>query len=215
MQTIADRVGLSRPALYHHFDSKQEILSALVEEVTIRLANDAVAITISSADKDPLELFQDLVRAHATWILQHPQYFTVLQSEERNLPERLAQLQRNAKRELLEQLRVLLEKGVRMGRFRNVDPTVTALCVFGMCNWTAAWFRPGGRLSEAQVTEMIVDLAVGMVRRPADGRAGQSDDAMAWLSVLTDDVSHLRRVLSAKAEAAPRAPSSKKKAAKS
>ena len=199
MQAIGEAVGLSRPALYHHFESKQDIVSALVEEVTLRTAREAARIAQSSSDKDPMIVYCDLVRAHALWILNHPQHFSVLQYEEKQLPEPLYRLQHTAKRQLLDQLRVVLERGVELGSFKNIDPMITALCVFGMCNSTAEWFKAGGRLSAADVASTLVEFAVGMVRRPEAAQKVRSDDAVSWLDVLVDDVSHLRRVLTAEA----------------
>ena len=195
MQAIAEAVGLSRPALYHHFESKQDIVSALVEEVTVRITQEAARIAESASDSDPMEVFRDLVRAHALWILHRPQHFSVLQYEEKHLPDALHRVQHGSKRQLLDQLRVVLERGVKLGRFKNLDPMITALCIFGMCNSTAEWFKSGGRFGAEAVADMLVDYAVGMVRRPVGDVAVERDDALAWLSVLSDDLSHLRRVL--------------------
>ena len=68
-----------------------------------------------------------------------------------------------------------------------------------MCNSTAEWFKAGGRLSAADVANTLVEFAVGMVRRPEAAQKVRSDDAVSWLDVLVDDVSHLRRVLTAEA----------------
>ena len=195
MQAIAEAVGLSRPALYHHFESKQDIVSALVEEVTLRLTREAARIAESASDSDPMEVFCDLVRAHALWILNRPQHFSVLQYEEKHLPDPLHRIQHGSKRQLLDQLRVVLERGVKLGRFKNLDPMITALCIFGMCNSTAEWFRSDGRLEAAAMADMLVDFAVGMVRRPVSDAGLAQDDALSWLTVLSDDLSHLRRVL--------------------
>ena len=203
MQAIAETVGLSRPALYHHFESKQDIVSALVEEVTLRIKREAARIAQSSAGSDPMEVFRDLVHAHALWILLRPQHFSVLQYEEKHLPDALHRIQQSSKRELLDQLRVVIERGIKLGRFNNVDPMVTALCIFGMCNSTAEWFRSDGRLSAAAVADMLVDYALGMVRRPVSDKAIEQDDALTWLSVISDDLSHLRRVLTAVGAPAP------------
>lgn len=47
LQEIADRVGITKPALYYHFGSKAEILSSLLEPMNTRLEqvlNDAAAL---------------------------------------------------------------------------------------------------------------------------------------------------------------------------
>jgi AcrR family transcriptional regulator len=196
MQEIADAVGLSRPALYYHFTSKDEILTSLVEEVTIRSERETSRI-ISTADKDRVETLRAMVRAHALSILRHRKHFAVLQRDESSLPARIRAVQDRGKRKLLDTFRASIEEGIASGAFRSVDPAVSALCIFGMCSWTVQWFKPGGRLSEEQAADAIADLAVAMLRRPAQ-HDGDRGDAGAWLSVLKDDIAHLERALAAR-----------------
>ena len=193
MQDIADAVGLSRPALYYHFRSKDDILASLVEEITLKTARETARLA-DAVDVEVGEVLVRMVRAYALWILRHPQHFAVLQRDERNLPEAVQARQAQGKRELLDAFTRLLRRGMDAGRFRQVDPTLAALSIFGMCNWTVQWFRPGGRLSEEDAATGIADLAVAMVRRPLDD-AARPHDALSWLAILKDDVAHLEHRL--------------------
>jgi AcrR family transcriptional regulator len=193
MQDIADAVGLSRPALYYHFTNKDEILASLVEDITLKTARDTARL--AEGGGDPVETLRRVVRAHALWILRHPQHFAVLQRDENNLPAAVRVVQNQGKRELLDAFVQLLRIGTRAGRFRQTDPSLTALSIFGMCNWTTQWFRPGGRLGEEAAADAIADLALAMVLRPASSEPGRPDDPRAWLSVLKDDLAQLERSL--------------------
>ena len=194
MQDIADAVGLSRPALYHHFSSKTEILAALVEDVTLHSARETGRIAAQSAGSDPRELLRDVVRAHASAILGKPELFAVLLREERHLPADVRELQKSGKRDLLDRFAGIISAGVESGVFRAVDPAFTALCIFGMCNWTIEWFRPNGRVGEDEAARRIADLCIAMVERPAAG--GETPgDPQAWLGILRDDITHLERAL--------------------
>lgn len=54
--------------------------------------------------------------------------------------------------------------------------------MIGMCNWTAWWFRPDGRLSRAQVAELISDMAVQcLVRSPEGGTQSSLGEVLASL----------------------------------
>lgn len=194
MQDIADAVGLSRPALYHHFENKHQILAALVEDVTLRSARETERAAASVKNTDPRALLREIVRAHAAAILEKPELFAVLLREERNLPEHIRALQASGKRDLLDRFAGVVRSGVDAGCFRSVDPAFTALCIFGMCNWTIEWFRPDGRVNREQAADMIADLCVSMVQRPAQASAAPSDP-QAWLGVLRDDLAHLEQAL--------------------
>lgn len=193
MQEIADAVGLSRPALYYHFKNKEELLGSLVEDVTVRTQREAARIAEAAVGSNHAETLGTMMRAQALWILRHPQHFAVVQRDEASLPEHLRAIQDIAKRDLLDRFRSVIAAGVEAGQFRRTEPTIAALCMFGMCNSTIQWFRPNGRLSQEQVARIIADLAVAMVARPASPGAGT--DPQAWLRVLHDDLEHLGRSL--------------------
>lgn len=195
MQEIADAVGLTRPALYYHFRNKEEILESLVEEITLKSIRKTLLLN-AEPSADPAQTLRTVVTAYALWILRHPQHFAVLSRDEQDLPQQARELQRRGRRELLETFSRVIRTGVDTGRFRVVNPTVTTLSIFGMCNWTVQWFKPEGQLSEEQVANEIADLAVAMVQRPASAQEIDGADARSWLSVLKDDISHLERSLS-------------------
>ena len=191
MQEIADAVGMSRPALYYHFKNKEELLGRLVEDVTVRTQREAARIAGSASGSDHAQTLRSMMRAQALWILQHPQHFAVVQRDEASLPEHLRAIQDAAKRDLLERFRVVIAAGMAAGQFRQTEPTIAALCMFGMCNSTIQWFRPGGRLSREQVADLMADLAVAMVGRPVSPDGGA--DPQGWLRLLRDDLDHLER----------------------
>ena len=191
MQEIAEAVGLSRPALYYHFKNKEELLGRLVEDVTVRTQKEAARIADASTGADRAETLRGMMRAQALWILRHPQHFAVVQRDEASLPDHLRTIQDAAKRDLLDRFRAVIAAGIAAGQFRQTEPTIAALCMFGMCNSTVQWFRQPGRLSEEQVADVIADLALNMVVRPAAPGA----DPQAWLRVLQDDLRHLGRSL--------------------
>ncbi|MBC7799349.1 MAG: TetR/AcrR family transcriptional regulator [Gemmatimonadaceae bacterium] len=197
MLEIAEKVGLSRPALYYHFKNKEELLGSLVEDVTVRTQREAARIAETAVGSDHRDTLRTMMRAQALWILSHPQHFAVVQRDEASLPDHLRAIQDRAKRDLLDRFRQVIAAGVEAGQFRRIEPTIAALCMFGMCNSTIQWFRPGSRLSEEQVAEIIADLATAMVARtaaPADG-----SDPHAWLAMLRDDLDHLTRTIPSQA----------------
>lgn len=204
MQDIANAAGLSRPALYHHFENKHQILATLVEEVTLHSARETERIAAAAAGGDPRQVLKDVVRAHALAILTRPELFAVLLREERNLPTHIRELQRTGKRDLLDRVAGILRNGVEAGCFRAIDPAFTALCIFGMCNWTIEWFKSGGRVSEEQAADKIADLCLAMVDRPARGARGEAADPASWLAVLRDDIAHLEIALSHHAAKGPK-----------
>jgi AcrR family transcriptional regulator len=195
MQDIARAAGLSRPALYYHFRDKHDILSALVEQITLRTEREAARIAASAPDRDPPSILREIVRAHALVILERPAQFSVLLREERHLPEPARATQQRGKRDLLERFSSVIADGAKAGYFRAVDPYLAALGIFGMCNWTVEWFKPAGRLREIDVADAIADFALAMVSRPPGGATRDAATIRGWIDILRDDLAHLDRMV--------------------
>ncbi len=53
---------------------------------------------------------------------------------------------------------------------RTADPRVLAYCMFGTMNWTYTWFRPGGRVSVAELADMVAEFTVNGLRNHSDGK---------------------------------------------
>ena len=85
LNDIADAVGLSRPALYYYFKSKEAILEELTTAVT-RTAAQLATEAIPEAMRTPAGILRHLVVRHATLILSHPLQFRVVERNENNMP---------------------------------------------------------------------------------------------------------------------------------
>src|SRR6266545_3786582 len=177
LQDIADATGLTRPALYHYFGSKEDLLSRLVSELTEGPAD---------------ELGEIRARTGAT--ATQPARFRVLVRSEAELPGALSKVYDQGRRRVLKEFSSVIDEGVRQGEFRPVDPRVAALGVIGLCNWVAWWHRPGGQRADQGVAEALADMAVASVARQ-DGRATEAGGAARVLALLKEDVALLERFL--------------------
>ena len=193
MQDIAEALGLTRTAVYYYYRNKEAILEGLTENVTLsakRLAGDVAA----RADLDPIEALRGLVERHARLILSQPLEFRVVDRNESDLPPRLRAAAETARRGVLENFSAVIERGVRSGHFRVVDARIAAFALIGMCNWTAWWFKTGGRKTEAEIGAILADFAVHALQR-ADGRRPRKADTRESIRLLREDLAYLEQQL--------------------
>jgi AcrR family transcriptional regulator len=193
LQDIADSLGISRPALYYYFKSKEEILASLVEEVTVFSGLQATELA-AKADFNPSDTLRQMTFNHAKWLLEHTVEFRVVDRTENDLPAATRRRHDKAKRALLDNFVRTIERGIELGHFRPVDATIAAFSILGMCNWTAWWFMPEGRVPLAEIAKSIADLAVAGLRQGNNvlPREFGTEEALRRVK---DDLAHLERLI--------------------
>lgn len=193
MQDIAEALGLSRTAVYYYFKSKDAIQRALTEEV-LSSARKLAGDTVARDDLDPVSALRALVAQHADLILSRPAEFRVADRTEADMtPKQRASVQ-SARRNVLDNFSSVIERGVREGQFRMVDPHVAAFSLIGMCNWSAWWYKPSGRLSRAEVAGIMADMAVNALLRE-EVRRMRAGDVKESLRLVREDLDYLEKIV--------------------
>ena len=192
LQDVAEAIGLSRPALYYYFPSKNALLEALVEDVTVA-AVVMLAEIRNNTELGPEERLRRAVESLVLWGLDRPTRFKVIDRAEDLLPPDISATHEAAKRQVLQAMSTLISDGVAAGVLRPVDPRIAALSVIGMCNWTAWWWTPKGRKTKEEVAAFIGEMALAALRRvgPNQPSGNRIEDA---IDLLRSDLDYLELV---------------------
>lgn len=187
---IADAIGLTRTALYYYFPSKESMLEALTEEITVKAGQLAASVATRDALAPPQALRQ-LILLHAGLVLSHPLQFRVVERSESSLPEAHRAAAESARRAVLDHFVRVIQRGIDGGQFRAGDAHVSAFSIIGMCNWCAWWFDVRGAVPAEAVAASIADFGARALApdrqarrtRPATPRdaIGQMREALAAL----------------------------------
>lgn len=164
MTDIARRVGMTAPALYWYFRSKEEILLAFLEH-TIADLIDFVRSLVHATQ--PKERLWEFMHAYAIWQLQQQELSAAyerifaLGHLRNSLPERQRQRVTSLEREFYGMCRELIAdvRGTR-GNEGSVAPV--AFAMIGMVEHLISWYRLSGPMSVKQVATLYADLAVAM-----------------------------------------------------
>ncbi|MGO0123431.1 TetR/AcrR family transcriptional regulator [Desulfothermobacter acidiphilus] len=129
---IARRAGVNKRMIYHYFGSKEGLYRSVLE------ANHARALEAGrSALRRPLGLQErvaEAIRSYFHFLARHPNYPRLMAWEALQGGEHARQVLAQLRRDLLPELREVLEEGVREGAFRadldleQVLATVITLC---------------------------------------------------------------------------------------
>ena len=164
MEDIAKGVGLKKASLYHHVDSKQEILVELLDQSLEMLISRVEEVT--SLDLPYEEKFKRAISAYMDALIENRELSSVLLLEHRSLDKK--QLKRHVpRRDKLEGIfRGIIEEGIKEGVFSKSDPRISVKAIMGVANWLIMWFRKDGALSKEEISSMISDLVLnGLLSR--------------------------------------------------
>jgi TetR/AcrR family transcriptional regulator, cholesterol catabolism regulator len=166
LQDIIKAADCSKGGFYHHFSSKEELLY-LIHETFINYElekGEEVKRRKETATNRLRQLIIDLVES----IDMYRPHVTVFFEERRFLSsDRFVQIKK--KRDQYEAIvREIVSEGIRSGEFRtDIDARIITFGLFGMCNWTYQWLRPGRGFTSHQVGEMFANLILqGLQARP-------------------------------------------------
>jgi len=164
MQDIADAVQLQKASLYHHIDSKQDILLAILDMALDLLIDDLQQVVAS--DYSPEEKIKRAMSGYIERLTEDGDLAAVLLLEYRSLePELRAQhIQRRDRYENL--WRGLIRDGVSAKVFRPVDEDIATFALLGVQNWTITWFREDGRMTAHQLADLFCNLFLNGLREP-------------------------------------------------
>jgi AcrR family transcriptional regulator len=164
MQDIAEAVNLQKASLYHHVNSKQEILLAILDQ-----ALDLLIEHMQKVTDQPLPPDQKLrlaVQAYLQAMLDHRDLASVLLLEHRSLePVYLAR--HIPRRDRFERLwRDMIQQGMDEGVFCCLDPVIIVRGLLGVMNWTITWYHPDGSLTVDEIADQFAGLFLnGLVVR--------------------------------------------------
>ena len=144
---IAARAGANKRMLYYYFGSKDDLFLAALEESYAQIRNAERALDLEH--RDPREAIKRLVEFTWDYYLGHPEFMTLLGSE--NLHEgrhvRRSRRVRELHTPLVQTLRGILRRGEREGLFRKgVDPVQLYISIAG-----EGYFYLSNRYTLAQI----------------------------------------------------------------
>jgi AcrR family transcriptional regulator len=170
MNDVAAALKLSKGGLYHHFESKDEILFHIMshamditEERVINVVRRIDGTSVAGTE----ERLRMLIRLHIQVVLSpEDREITVMLHENHPLPPALRRKINGRKKDYLHFVENLVNDVQRKrGSQSSVTPRAAALALVGMINWIYQWYKPDGALTgEAlviQFTEIFFRGAVG------------------------------------------------------
>lgn len=158
MNDIAAALKLSKGGLYHHFQSKDEILFDLMNQA-MDITEERV-INVVRKISDPEERLRSLIRLHIGTVLsQNDREITVMLHENHPLPPPLRKRINGRKKDYIHFVENLVAEVQRKRQTQSsVSPRAAAFALLGMINWIYQWYKPEGSLQEDRLAHEYTEI---------------------------------------------------------
>jgi len=159
MREIAQRVGISKAALYHHFKNKEEILFTICVRAGEMLNEDMRQAILKSETQytNVRDQLINILYEYTTGYLRHKNFNKILFFEIESLPPEKREIIINYERANVAQFKNYLRRLMDQGKIKETNITVLTFCFFATAQWLYFWYKKDGPLSVWKVIEYIVD----------------------------------------------------------
>jgi TetR/AcrR family transcriptional regulator, cholesterol catabolism regulator len=158
MNDVAAALKLSKGGLYHHFQSKDEILFHIMSHA-MDITEERV-INAARRIEGPEERLRTLIRLHIEVVLsEEDREITVMLHENHPLPPALRRKINGRKKDYVHFMENLIADVQRLrGSSSQVTPRAAAFALLGMINWIYQWHKPDGTLTGEALARQYTDI---------------------------------------------------------
>jgi TetR/AcrR family transcriptional regulator, cholesterol catabolism regulator len=158
MNDVAAALKLSKGGLYHHFQSKDEILFNIMSHA-MDITEQRV-INVARRVDGMEERLRTLIRLHIEVVLSpEDREITVMLHENHPLPPALRRKINARKKDYVHFVENLIGDVQRQkGSTSQVMPRAAAFALLGMINWIYQWYKAEGSLTGDAITRQYTDI---------------------------------------------------------
>ncbi len=179
MEDLSRRLGISKSSIYHHVDSKEDLLALALDRALDGLFS--IADEVKASGEPAIVRLESLVRGSVQVLGDRLPYVTLLLRARGNTSIERAALAR--RREFDEIVADLVAEAEQDGDIRpDVGPAITARLLFGMVNSLVEWYRPGrGATAATELADAVCAVAFDGLRIRRAGPGSPREQSTAEL----------------------------------
>jgi AcrR family transcriptional regulator len=155
MGILAENLGISKSAIYHHVPSKEDLLSLALEEALGGLESVWASPEAQSGTAE--HRLEFVVRSTVRVLTEKLPFVTLLLRLRGNTETERAALERRRSfdRKVAELIGAAREEGTLR---KDIDPRTVSRLLFGTINSIVEWYRPGGSLTPERLADDVVTV---------------------------------------------------------
>ena len=152
---ICKHLDISRPGLYYHFSTKQEILYEIISDFLDKIIPTLRANFDNKGD--PKEKLRTFIRSSIEFFIEYPAQAKVVIYEIHSLEEKYAKALNPKRQEYFGAVRNIIIEILKDSGLES-DPTVATFALIGTLNWVVQWYRPEGKIDPDTLAKSLEEL---------------------------------------------------------
>jgi len=145
MSDIASAAGLTKAGLYHHVESKEQLLYTVLD-YGLDLTEAYVMKPLDEVP-DPLDRLKKMIELHLHVVLEARNLeITGLLHECKTLSESDSSKINQRKKKYVQMTTNLIAHILNKYNLKDVNPKLAAFALLGMLNWTYQWYKASGSI---------------------------------------------------------------------
>lgn len=159
VQDIVDAAGVTKGSFYYYFQGKEDLLFLIHDEYMTRILEVARQIEADAAlnNRDKLKaIIYDIIHSIGEGFAPHAKVF--FQEIKHLKPEHMG-LTKTKRKQYRKLVAGIIRAGIQSGELRSdLDPDLVAFGLFGMCNWSYQWMKPGGENTLSEIANTFTAI---------------------------------------------------------
>lgn len=153
MGVLANRLGISKSAIYHHVDSKEALLESALDKALGGLEK----VLNDTAHRSGLDRLEAVLRGTVRELITNLPYVTLLLRLRGNTEMERRALAR--RRTIDSYVAEIVAQAQAEGKLRqDIDARTASRLIFGTVNSLTEWYHPGGTLKASSVEDAVLAL---------------------------------------------------------
>ena len=177
MRAIAEGAALKAGSIYYHYKSKDELITAMLD-----LGMSSVIVAVKQAlsqlpaEATAHERIRTAVYAHLSAIIEYGDYTLAARRVFGQVPEELRVKDMRLRDQYAAMWQEILVAARTRGELRaTANLSLSRLFILGALNWTAEWYKPGGRTIEEVSYEFATIILEGLIDPTKERDYGEPD----------------------------------------
>lgn len=151
LQEVADRLGVTKPALYYYIENKQELLYEIMSLVMDVMLADIVRIV--EGGEPPDRQLEALITSYIGFFTSHPDELKIMILREDSLLPEFRKKVNARQKEYGKYVRSIVSALLKERGGEEVDEIAVTFALLGAMNWIFHWYDPAGPITPQRLSE--------------------------------------------------------------